>query len=53
MAFVELGYECDIEEATDMIRFFDKDDDGAISFSEFVQMMMYDTMDETLYSRKS
>ena len=38
-----------MEEAKEMIYHFDKDDDGAISFSEFVQMMMYDTMDQTLY----
>ena len=35
-SFVELGYECSADEATDMINFFDKDRDGSINFSEFV-----------------
>ena len=33
------------EEACDMIRFFDTNDDERINFEEFVQLMMYDTMD--------
>ena len=34
--FVELGYECDEDEARDMITFFDKDEDNSINFAEFV-----------------
>ena len=45
----ELGYDCDNEEATDMIHFFDKDQDNSINFAEFVQLMMYDYMDSTLF----
>ena len=43
--FNELGYEMDDEEAKDMINFFDTNDDNKINFEEFVQLMMYDTMD--------
>ena len=49
--FVELGYECDEDEARDMITFFDKDEDNSINFAEFVQLMMYDTMDQTLFDQ--
>ena len=31
-----------------MINFFDNDGDNSINFSEFVKLMMYDTMDQTL-----
>ena len=34
-----------------MIHFFDRDEDNSINFSEFVQLMMYDTMDQTLYDQ--
>ena len=47
-AFTELGYDCDYQEAQEMILCFDKDGDNSINFSEFVQLMMYDTMDTTL-----
>ena len=43
--FVELGYDMETEEAHDMINFFDTNDDSKINFEEFVQLMMYDTMD--------
>ena len=33
---MELGYECDEDEARDMITFFDKDEDNSINFAEFV-----------------
>ena len=49
--FNELGYECDQEEARDMIHFFDRDEDNSINFAEFVQLMMYDTMDQTLFDQ--
>ena len=48
IAFHELGYACEEEEAQDMINFFDNDGDNSINFSEFVKLMMYDTMDQTL-----
>ena len=50
-ALQDLGYECDFEEAGDMIHCFDKDEDGSINFAEFVQLMMYDTTDRTLYDQ--
>ena len=43
--FIELGYDMEEEEAHDMIQFFDTNDDLSINFEEFVQLMMYDTMD--------
>ena len=43
--FIELGYEMADDEASDMISFFDTNDDSKINFEEFVQLMMYDTMD--------
>ena len=48
-AFIELGYDTDIDEARDMINFFDTNDDGIINFAEFVKLMMYDTQDVTLF----
>eukprot|EP00353_Schmidingerella_taraikaensis_P007081 CAMPEP_0185578520 /NCGR_PEP_ID=MMETSP0434-20130131/12981_1 /TAXON_ID=626734 ORGANISM="Favella taraikaensis, Strain Fe Narragansett Bay" /NCGR_SAMPLE_ID=MMETSP0434 /ASSEMBLY_ACC=CAM_ASM_000379 /LENGTH=55 /DNA_ID=CAMNT_0028196339 /DNA_START=452 /DNA_END=619 /DNA_ORIENTATION=- len=44
----ELGHPCDEEEARDMIFFLDKDEDGQLNFMEFVQTMMYDTLDNEL-----
>ena len=44
----ELGYDIDVQEAQDMVFFFDNDDDQKINFEEFVQLMMYDTMDTTI-----
>ena len=49
--FNELGYQTDEAEAHDMIHFFDRDGDGSINFAEFVQLMMYDTMDQTLFEQ--
>ena len=49
MAFNELGYDTDMDEARDMINFFDTNDDGIINFAEFVKLMMYDTQDVTLF----
>ena len=43
LTFNELGYDCDQDEARDMLHFFDKDQDGSINFAEFVDLMMYDT----------
>ena len=51
VAFHELGYACEEEEAYEMINYFDNDDDNSINFSEFVQLMMYDTTDQTLIQR--
>ena len=50
-ALQDLGYECDLQEAQDMVHCFDKDGDGSIDFAEFVQLMMYDTSDRTLYDQ--
>ena len=44
----ELGYDVDVQEAQDMVMFFDNNDDQRINFEEFVQLMMYDTMDDTV-----
>ena len=48
LVFTELGYTIDAKEAKEMICFFDHDSDQHINFSEFVQLMMYDTLDESL-----
>ena len=48
LMFNELGYEMTDEEAQDMIHFFDTNDDSQINFEEFVQLMMYDTMDQSV-----
>ena len=44
----ELGHNMDQEEARDLIFCMDKDEDGQINFLEFVQTMMYDTLDTEL-----
>ena len=46
--FAELGDPITEEDARDMIRFCDVDDDGEFNFTEFVKVMMYDTEDKTL-----
>ena len=46
--FKELGDPITEEDAIDMIRFCDVDDDGEFNFTEFVKVMMYDTEDKTL-----
>ena len=45
----EMGYGIDLQEAQDMINFFDKDGDGSISFAEFIRVIMYDTTDSSLF----
>mmetsp|Transcript_26196 Transcript_26196/g.30599 ORF Transcript_26196/g.30599 Transcript_26196/m.30599 type:complete len:126 (+) Transcript_26196:219-596(+) len=49
----ELGHPCDEEEARDMIFCIDKDEDGHINFLEFVQTMMYDTLDMELEANEA
>ena len=44
----ELGYPLDLEEARDIIFYVDKDENEKINFLEFVQTMMYDTLDTEL-----
>ena len=45
----ELGHPFDMEEAHDMIYQIRKEeDDGSINFQEFVQTMLYDTLDTEL-----
>ena len=46
--FNELGDPVSHEDAQDMIRFCDVDDDGYFNFTEFVKVMMYDTEDKAL-----
>ena len=46
--FAELGDPISENDARDMIRFCDVDDDGEFNFTEFVKVMMYDTEDKTL-----
>ena len=46
--FAELGDPVSKDEAQDMIRFCDVDDDGHFNFTEFVKVMMYDTEDKNL-----
>ena len=46
--FAELGDPISEDDARDMIRFCDVDDDGEFNFTEFVKVMMYDTDDKTL-----
>ena len=41
----ELGYQFTEDDARDMIWELDVDQDGKINFLEFIQTMMYDTMD--------
>ena len=46
--FAELGDPVSQEEAQDMIRFSDVDNDGYFNFTEFVKVMMYDTENRSL-----
>ena len=48
----EMGYDMSHGEAEDMIHFFDKTGDGNINFSEFVRVMLYDTLDESLFDEQ-
>ena len=41
----ELGNDMSVEEAENMIYLFDSSGDAQISFPEFIQLMMYDTLD--------
>ena len=46
-----MGYGITLDEAQDMINFFDKDGDGSISFAEFIRVIMYDTTDSSLFEQ--
>ena len=41
----ELGQEIDVDEAHDIIFCLDRDQDGSVNFLEFIQSMMFDTID--------
>lgn len=45
----ELGNDMTMDEAENMIFLFDVKGDGSINFQEFVQLMMYDTLDQNLF----
>ena len=49
----ELGYDLEEQEAQDMIFCIDKDEDGMINFEEFVQTMLYNTLDQELVATES
>lgn len=49
--FTEIGHDMDEAEAREMIHFFDRDEDNSINFLEFVQLMMYDTVDNSLHEQ--
>ena len=46
--FREVGHVIELEEVHDMLYILDKDEDGTLNFSEFIQIMMFDTQDESL-----
>ena len=52
LRFRELGDDIDETTAHEMIAIMDKDGDGHFNFTEFIQLMMFDTQDVDLYRKK-
>ena len=48
---VELGNDMTIEEAKNMIFLFDEKGDGMFDFRSFVELMMFDTLDQNLFEQ--